>query len=204
MGNKGNKTLCVKDFTISNDKTELMLIVKHDNGKDIGLHLNIKKQYYNSIEYTGYKYGFIYDNFNNNEMIEEDNSRIEPIDGYSFDKFYNYENCIGIIYKKQNTNKLSIYMPFWDKFKLYSKEAENTTLKIEDINLIDIKNGANALIDVVDNKKMLTIAYITNNTYLSNLKNRFDVNIDYDTDKKVDLTYFNNAIITKEYKFNNT
>ena len=207
------KTLLVKDFTISTNKSEILLIVKENDSnssQDTIIHCNIKKEFINSSNYTGNKYYLIRDNYNvSNSFNPDADTRMTILSGFTVEKFYNFNNCIGTVQTKKDVNgSISIYMPFWDRYKLYSENNENTSLSIA-VSLQNIYNTDNIKVDVVDNKKMLTIAYLKNDINTlelsTNISNYLGYAINYNSgysnlttqNVEVDSPY----IVTKEFKY---
>ena len=204
------RTLLVKDFTISTNKSEILLVVKKQTtSQDIIIHCNIKKEFINSSIYTGNKYYFIRDNYNVIDSTNPDaDVTMNILSGFIIEKFYNFDNCIGTVQTKKDDNGISIYMPFWDRYKLYSENNENTTLSTE-VKLENVFGGVNNIkVDVVDNKKMLTIAYLKNNIEelgLDDLTNYLGHAINYSsgysnlTTQEVNIS--SPYIVTKEFKY---
>ena len=202
------KTLLVKDFTISTNKSEILLVVNKTTDQDIIIHCNIKKEFINSSIYTGNKYYLIRDNYN---VIDPNNPdadvTMDILPGFTIEKFYNFDNCIGTVQTKKDTNGISIYMPFWDRYKLYSENNENTSLRTF-IRLENIYNTNDIKVDVVDNKKMLTIAYLKNNIStlgLNGLTNYLGHAINYSNgySNLTTQTVATNSpyVVTKEFKY---
>lgn len=211
------KTLLVKDFTISTNKSEILLIAKENDpnsGQDTIIHCNIKKEFINSSNYTGNKYYLIRDNYNvSNSFNPDADTRMTILSGFTVEKFYNFDNCIGTVQIQKDDKGISIYMPFWDRYKLYSENNENTSLSNTSlsiaISLENIYNKDNIKIDVVDNKKMLTIAYLKNDINTlelsTNISNYLGYAINYNNgysnlttqNVEVDSPY----IVTKEFKY---
>lgn len=77
-------------------------------------------------------------------------------------RYYSYDNCVGVVQTKHAGDKLSVYMPFWDKYKLHTVDkAEYTKLSTE-INLSGYNQNTTIKVDVADNTKLLTVAYLKN------------------------------------------
>lgn len=209
--------ICINDFTISKDKTELLFlgnVTENENAQQYVVHANIKKQYLRNPPFQMYCYYMTLDSNSTANSIDSSSgfSLNKNNSKYKFNCFYNFGNYPGVLAEYADIsvdNSIStlvchVYMPYWNKHAIDTEQLNGRLLA----NLSCENCAADATEDYkidITSTKRISIAY--RNDLLSEhikVKDYLGKEFEYppkDSELNDSLNIISNGISTKDWKF---